>query len=153
MNTHLRVALFAACIPALLLPQETDTELRVLCSNGFRAAMEKLLPDYERAIARRIKVEYGPSANFKRSIEAGEPFDLAILTPQFIEDLTKQGATAKKCRKHLRRLSTGGKYAFRGAPAKLGKLNMGCGNPVDAPLLSGQAARTIFLNAVRKAEP
>jgi molybdate transport system substrate-binding protein len=94
MNTHIRAAVLAVCIPALLLPQETNTEIRVLCSNGLRAAMEKLLPDYERAIARRIKVEYGASANFKRSIEAGQPFDLAILTPQLIEDLIKQGKIA-----------------------------------------------------------
>ena len=93
MNTHLRVALLAACIPALLLAQETGTEIRVLCSNGLRAAMEKLLPESERA-ARRIKVEYGASANFKRSIEAGQQFDLAILTPQLIEDLIKQGKIA-----------------------------------------------------------
>jgi molybdate transport system substrate-binding protein len=103
MNTHLRVALLAACIPALLLPpvqtlaaqdKETDTEIRILCSNGLRAAMEKLLPEYERAVAKRIKVEYGASANFKRSIEAGQPFDLAILTPQLIGDLIKDGKIA-----------------------------------------------------------
>jgi molybdate transport system substrate-binding protein len=94
MNTHLRAALLAACIPVLLLAQQTDTEIRVLCSNGLRAAMEKLLPESEHAAAKRIKVEYGASANFKRSIEAGQPFDLAILTPQLIEDLIKQGKIA-----------------------------------------------------------
>jgi molybdate transport system substrate-binding protein len=90
MTRHIRAALLAACIPALLWPQGTNTEIRVLCSNGLRAAMEKLRPDYERAAAMPVKVEYGASANFKRAIEAGQPFDLAILTPQLIEDLIKQ---------------------------------------------------------------
>lgn len=103
MNTHVRAALLAACIPALLLPTaqsvaaqgtETDTEITILCSNGLRAAMEKLLPEYERTMGRRMKVQFGASATFKRSIEAGEPFDLAILTPQLIEDLIKQGKIA-----------------------------------------------------------
>jgi molybdate transport system substrate-binding protein len=103
MNIHVRAALLAACIPALLLPTaqtvaaqdaKTDTEIRILCSNGLRAAMVKLLPQYERTTGRRIKIDYGASANFKRSIEAGQPFDLAILTPQLIEDLTKQGKIA-----------------------------------------------------------
>jgi molybdate transport system substrate-binding protein len=94
MNAYVRAALLTVWIPALLLPQETDTPIRILCSNGLRAAMEKLLPDYERAAAMPVKVEYGTSANFKRSIEAGQPFDLAILTPQLIEDLIKQGKIA-----------------------------------------------------------
>ncbi len=99
MNRHIRAALLAACIPALLLPpaqtlSAQDTEIRILCSNGLRAAMEKLLPEYERTMGRPMKVQYGASATFKRSIEAGEPFDLAILTPQLIEDLIKKGKIA-----------------------------------------------------------
>jgi molybdate transport system substrate-binding protein len=99
MNTRARTALLAACIPALtLLPAQNvaaqDTEIRIFCSNGFRAAMEKLRPEYERAIGRKTNVQFGASANFKRSIEAGEPFDLAILTPQIVEDLIKEGKMA-----------------------------------------------------------
>lgn len=103
MNTYVRAALLAASIPALLLPPaqtvaaqdaKTDSEIRILCSNGLRAAMVKLLPQYERTTGRRMKVQYGASAVFKRSIEAGEPFDLAILTPQLIADLIKQGKIA-----------------------------------------------------------
>lgn len=94
MHTHLRAALLALCIPALLPPpapaQETGTEIRILCSNGIRGAMQKLLPEYERTAGTRVNVQYGASAILKRSIEAGEPFDLAILTPQLIEDLIKQ---------------------------------------------------------------
>ncbi len=65
-----------------------------MCSNGLKAAAEKLLPEYERTMGQRIKVQYGTSATFKRSIEGGEPFDLAILTPQLIEDLIKEGKIA-----------------------------------------------------------
>lgn len=99
MNTQLRTTLLAACIPALLLPlaqnlAAQDAEIHILCSNGIRAAVEKLLPQYERTMGRRMKVQFGASAVFKRSIEGGEPFDLAILTPQLIEDLIKDGKIA-----------------------------------------------------------
>jgi molybdate transport system substrate-binding protein len=92
MNRPVRAALLAACIPTftLLVAQTVaaqDTEIHILCSNGFRTAMEKLRPD-------TVKVKYGPSANLKQSIEGGEPFDLAILTPQVIEDLIKEGKIA-----------------------------------------------------------
>jgi molybdate transport system substrate-binding protein len=96
MKTPTKTALLAACLPVfILLTAETvaaqQPEIRILCSNGIRAAVEKLLPEYERSLGRRMSVQYGTSANFKRSIEGGEPFDLAILTPAIIEDLIKQG--------------------------------------------------------------
>jgi molybdate transport system substrate-binding protein len=98
MNTHIKTALLAACFPALLPPpvaaQETGAEIRILCSNGIRAAMEKLLPEYERTTGARLKIQFGTSAGFKRSIEDGEPFDLTILTPPLIQDLIKQGKIA-----------------------------------------------------------
>jgi len=126
MNTHLRTALLAACIPALLLPPaqsmaaqdtETGTEIRIFCSNGLRAAMEKLLPEYERSMGKRMKVQYGASATFKRSIEAGEPFDLAILTPQLIEDLIKKGKIAAGTEVNI--ASTGIGVAIRAGSPKL----------------------------------
>jgi molybdate transport system substrate-binding protein len=92
MHTYLRSGLIVACLPALLVAQ--NNEIRILCSNGLKAAAEKLLPEYERTLGKRIKVQYGTSATFKRSIEGGEPFDLAILTPQLIDDLTKEGKIA-----------------------------------------------------------
>ena len=126
MNTHVRAALLAACIPALLLPPaqsmaaqdtETGTEIRIFCSNGLRAAMEKLLPEYERSMGKRMKVQYGASATFKRSIEAGEPFDLAILTPQLIEDLIKKGKIAAGTEVNI--ASTGIGVAIRAGSPKL----------------------------------
>jgi molybdate transport system substrate-binding protein len=100
MKTATKTARLAACLPVfILLTASTaaaqDTEIRILCSNGIRAAVAKLLPEYERSMGRSIKVQYGASAGFKRSIEGGEPFDLAILTPPIIEDLIKEGKIAK----------------------------------------------------------
>jgi molybdate transport system substrate-binding protein len=83
---------------AQTLPAQTaaapGAEIHLLCSNGFRAAMEKLMPQAERASGHPVKVEFGPSANFKIAIERGEPFDLAILNPQIVEALTKEGKIA-----------------------------------------------------------
>jgi len=94
-----RTALLAACISAVtLLPPQTaaaqESEIRILCSNGFRAAMLKLQPGFEHSMGRKMNIQFGPSASFKRSIESGEPFDLAILTPQIIADLIKDGKLA-----------------------------------------------------------
>jgi molybdate transport system substrate-binding protein len=82
---------------ALLLPMAApaqDAGIRVLCSNGFRAAMEKLLPQVKSAIGGPVNIQFGASANFKSSIEGGESFDLLIVTPQVIGDLAKEGKIA-----------------------------------------------------------
>ena len=71
-----------------------DTEIRIICSNGFRAGMEKLLSDGERNSGRTAKVQFGASANLKKIIESGEPFDLAVLTPQIVDALIKEGKIA-----------------------------------------------------------
>ena len=119
-NPSARAALLAVVTSALtLLPAQRvaaqDAEVRILCSNGFRAAMEKLLPESERA-ARRIKIDFGASANFKRSIEGGDPFDLVIVTPQIIADLTKEGKIAPGTAVDL--ASSGVGLAIRGGLAK-----------------------------------
>jgi molybdate transport system substrate-binding protein len=114
-------ALLASCLPALLLlPAETavaqDTEIRVICSNGIRAAVEKLLPEYERTLGRSIKAQFGSSAELKRSIQGGAPFDLAILTPAVIDDLIKQGKIAEGTAVDL--ATTGVGFAIRAGVPK-----------------------------------
>jgi molybdate transport system substrate-binding protein len=87
----------APALLALLLAQTApaqDSDLHIICSNGFRASLEKLLPQAERASGHKAKVEFGASRNLKSTIEGGQPFDLTILTPQVIDDLTKEGKVA-----------------------------------------------------------
>jgi len=62
MKTTVRTALLTASICALLLPTAQravaeDSGVRVLCSNGFKAAMEKLQPEYEHSLG--IKMNLG----------------------------------------------------------------------------------------------
>jgi molybdate transport system substrate-binding protein len=71
-----------------------NADLHVLCSNGYKAAMEKLLPAAEKAAGRKVHVEYGTSANFKQTIQSGTAFDLTILSTQVLDDLTKSGEIA-----------------------------------------------------------
>ncbi len=88
VSATLLTLLFSLTAPA------QDTEIHIICSNGFRAGMEKLLHKAEHDSGRTAKVQFGASANLKKSIESGEPFDLAVLTPQVIDDLIKEGKIA-----------------------------------------------------------
>ena len=90
-------------------------EIKVLCSNGFGAVMKELASQFERDTTRKVAVTYGLAAVLKRQIEAGESFDLAVLTPAAIDDLIKAGRIVAESRRPLAR--TGLALAIRrGAP-------------------------------------
>jgi molybdate transport system substrate-binding protein len=78
-------------------------EIKVLCSNGFKAVLEELAPQFERATKHKVVVTYGLAAVLRQQIEAGETFDLAILTPAAIDDLVKARKVAADSRTTLAR--------------------------------------------------
>src|SRR2546426_9395982 len=82
-------------------------EIRVLCSNGLKAVMEDLAPQFERATGHKVVMKFGLAAGFKQQIEAGETFDLAVLTPPLIGDLVKQGRMAADSRADIARTGLG----------------------------------------------
>jgi len=69
-------------------------QVRVLCSNGIRAAVQQLIPAAEKAIGRKVVIEFSTSTLLKKEIDAGELFDVVIVTPGIIDDLTKSGTLA-----------------------------------------------------------
>jgi len=91
-------------------------EITVLCSNGIRAVMQELVPQFEKATGHHVVITYGLAAALKRQIDAGEPFDLAILTPQFIDDGIEKGKLVRESRSELAR--AGMAMAIRKGSAK-----------------------------------
>ena len=86
------VRLFAAAAALLFSMSSVQAaEIKVLASNGVKAALEELAPVYERQTGNKLSITFGLAAVLKRQIESGEPFDFAILTDAGIEDLAKQG--------------------------------------------------------------
>jgi molybdate transport system substrate-binding protein len=82
-------------------------EIRVLCSNGLKAVMEDLAPQFERSSGHKVVVKFGLAAGLKKEIESGEPFDVAVLTPPLIDDLIKQGKIAADTRTVIARTGLG----------------------------------------------
>ena len=83
------------------------TELKVLASNGVKAALEELAPVFERATGNKITIQFGLAAVLKREIESGATFDLAVLTSGGIEDLAKQGKVDASGRADIARSGVG----------------------------------------------
>jgi molybdate transport system substrate-binding protein len=77
----------ALLILAATAIQGQDAKLYVICSNGFRAVMEKVAHD-------KANFEFGASANLLSSIEGGTAFDVTVLSSPVIGELTKAGKIA-----------------------------------------------------------
>lgn len=82
-------------------------EIKVLASNGVKAALEELAPAFERATGHKVVITFGLANVLKRQIEAGEAFDLAILTSAGIDDLAKQGKVDAGSRAPIARSGVG----------------------------------------------
>jgi len=82
-------------------------EIKVLHTPAFRAVINDLGPQFERSTGHKLVIKVEVSAVLKRQIEAGETFDVAILTRMHIDDLTKQGKIASGTRAHIARSGIG----------------------------------------------
>ena len=93
---------------ALGTPAQT-AELRVLISDGLKTVVEELTPQIEHSIGRKLAVQFNSSKNLRDKIQAGEPFDAAILTSDVLDDLIQKGKLAPGTRADIsRRYRCGG---------------------------------------------
>ena len=65
--------------------------------------MLEVVPQFEKATKHRVIITYGLSAVLKRQIDAGEAYDVAVLTPPLIDDLIKRGKIADNTRTNIAR--------------------------------------------------
>lgn len=82
-------------------------EIRMLCSNGMKAVVEEVRPQMERAIGHPLSIEFSSTATFKEKIDSGAAFDVAILTSEAIESLTKRGKIVPGARADVARTGVG----------------------------------------------
>jgi molybdate transport system substrate-binding protein len=66
-------------------------EIKVLSTNGVKAIMEELVPQFERATGHKLVITFEVTTALKKDIEAGAAFNVTILTASAIDDLIKQG--------------------------------------------------------------
>src|SRR5579864_7717515 len=111
MTRSLAAAIGATIVGFLVLPLPQHAAggapVRVLVSNGMKAAMEELQPQFERAIGHTLAIQYNSTAAVKKKIEAGEGFDVTIITTEAIDDLIKQGKLASSSRADVARSELG----------------------------------------------
>lgn len=89
--------------------------LHAIVSNGMKAVILELQPKAEKAVGPLI-LEFGTTTRLQQKIEAGAPFDLAILTADAISNLAKENKLSAATRVNLSKSGIG--VAVRAGAAK-----------------------------------
>jgi len=83
------------------------SSVQLLVSNGLKASMEDLHTTCEASVGHPLDIRYNSTASVKKSIEAGERFDVTMITTEAIEDLVKQGRLADDTKMSIGRSELG----------------------------------------------
>ena len=116
MRTYLGTLTTALAICSSALAQNSDA-LRVYSSNGVRVVLQEMRPQIEEAIGKRLAFEFSTSRTLTDRIAANETFDVAILTPSLIAELSALRKVLPDSRSAFAQVGIG-VGSREGAPAK-----------------------------------
>src|SRR5262245_13619297 len=71
-----------------------SAEIKVLSVVPLKTSLDVLGPKFETATGHKLNIVYDGSSQLKRRLEAGEAFDVALIYPELIDELIKQGKLA-----------------------------------------------------------
>jgi molybdate transport system substrate-binding protein len=94
------VGLFAALASA---GPADAAEIKVLSTVAVKAVLEELAPRFERETGHTLAITFGVANTMKRQIDAGETFDLAIMTAPVADALIADGKLVAATRTDMAR--------------------------------------------------
>jgi molybdate transport system substrate-binding protein len=107
MLTAIVASTLALKSPSAAQTGAKTAHLRVYTSDGFKPALQALIPKIEKAIGCKVSPEFEASKALQQKIESGETFDVAILSTNVIDDLAKAGKISADTRTGLGRAGIG----------------------------------------------
>jgi ABC-type molybdate transport system substrate-binding protein len=149
MRSHRKPALCAALVAALLVVcaqmAVVSAELKIFGSRVTKMVMADLGPQFEQTSGYKPVVVTDVAAVMKRRIEAGEPFDLAVLVDFQADDLIKAGKLVAETRTDVMKAGIG-VAVKRGAPkpisARSRRSSARCWRPNRSPISRRGRARS-----------
>jgi molybdate transport system substrate-binding protein len=106
MKTLSSICAAAGLVVLAASPASSD-ELKIFGSRVTKMIVEEVGPQFERATGHHLAVVTDVAAVMKRRIEAGEPFDLAVLVDFQADEMIKQGKLASDTRSDIMKAGIG----------------------------------------------
>jgi molybdate transport system substrate-binding protein len=95
MNSHIwRTLAVTALLASGAWPPASAAELKVLTAGAFKQVVVALVPAYEKQTGNTVVVENDTAGGLKTKIEGGAAFDVAVITPAVLKELTASGKIA-----------------------------------------------------------
>jgi molybdate transport system substrate-binding protein len=95
MDSHIwRTLAVVASLTLGGLAPATAAELKVLTAGAFKQVVVALVPAYEKQTGNNVIIDNDTAGGLKTKIEGGEAFDVAIITPAVLKELTASGKVA-----------------------------------------------------------
>ena len=82
-------------------------EVKVLTAGAMQDVVTAVARDFERQTGHRVTIAYDTVGALSNRIQAGETFDVAVLTPAALEDLTAKARTVRDGRTNLAQVGMG----------------------------------------------
>lgn len=95
MRAQLRI-LATAALTISLSTVATAAEIKLMCPAPMRTTIVDLVAQFERTSLHKVAVVHTPSRMIVERIQAGEAFDISILTAEATEGLIKQGKVTRR---------------------------------------------------------
>ncbi|TCU17466.1 molybdate ABC transporter substrate-binding protein [Rhizobium sullae] len=99
-----------------------NQEIRLFGAIAVRPAVLALISQFETATGFTVAVKWELNPTVKKQIEAGEPFDLVIINPNLIEDLTALGKIKAASQVAFGRIAMGVAAKAGGRPLNIGSV-------------------------------
>lgn len=101
------LAVMVSVVVLALSPAANAAEIKVFCTNGVKAVVEELIPRFEQTSGDKVVLQFEPSTQLRKRIDAGEPFDLVIMTTALVDDEIKAGKLSNDGRTFIARSGLG----------------------------------------------
>ena len=82
-------------------------EIKVLTTGAFKQVVVALVPEFEKATGHKVVLDNGTVGQLQKRVDAGEAFDVLVLSPKGIEDYIKSGKIAAGSNANLAKVGVG----------------------------------------------
>jgi molybdate transport system substrate-binding protein len=99
--------LLATALSLAMTQAASAAEIRVISGGAFKQVLTAMTAEFEKQTGHKVSLTFRTVGQNLKAIDGGEVFDVAVLTPAAIDDLTKAGKVMPASRADLAKTGVG----------------------------------------------